>query len=50
MMTREWGAEFTPAVVIDEMEQAHAEWQTAKEATAEFIADFRSQEIKRGKR
>lgn len=40
----------TPTVVIDEMEQAYAEWKTAKEAVAEFIRDFRSQEIKPGHR
>jgi hypothetical protein len=31
-----------PATVIDEMEQANAEWQAAKTAMAEFVAEFRS--------
>jgi len=38
----------TPTAVIDEIEQAYAEWKTAKEAIAEFVEDFRSQEIKSG--
>lgn len=34
----------TPAAVIDEMEQANAEWRAAKAAMAEFVAAFRSRE------
>jgi hypothetical protein len=29
-------------VVADELEQANAEWQAAKTAMAEFVAEFRS--------
>lgn len=36
----------TPAAVIDEMEQAYADWQAAKHAVAEFVVDFRAHRAK----
>jgi hypothetical protein len=32
----------SPAAIADELEHANAEWQAAKTAMAEFVADFRS--------
>ena len=36
----------TPTAVIDEMEQAYAEWQATTKAVADLVLDFRAQQTK----